>query len=128
MIVMQLEGLCIYRLVEGPGVRRMLLGKNLFKDNVTVFEMIVELAFLVALLLDILFFQIFFGRFDGSACTLSSGNDFTVFGLQHRSGRLTSAGSDHTGCGCGSVCFPLHPFLLRKIRSACVLEHKKKNR
>ncbi len=50
MIVMQLEGLCIYRLVEGPGVGRMLLGKHLFKDSVTVFEMIVELAFLVALL------------------------------------------------------------------------------
>ena len=40
VVVVQLQGLGVHRLVEGPGVGRVLLGKHLLKDATAALELL----------------------------------------------------------------------------------------
>lgn len=123
MVVVQLQCLCIHGLVEGPGVGRMFLRQHLLQNGVAVFEMVAELALLIALLKQLDVLQVLLGGLDGPASALAPRYNLTVFGLQHAGGRLASAGSDGAGSGCGGVCFPLHPLLLESNKTTPKTSH-----
>lgn len=74
--------------------------------------MVTQFALLAPLLQELAIVQVLLWRFDGSAGALAPGDHLAVFGVQQRSGRLTSAGRDGAGGGRGSVRFPLYPLLL----------------
>lgn len=81
MVVMQLQGLGIHGLVEGPGISSMLLGQHLLKDAVTVFQVFRELAFLACMLGDLSIFQVFLWWFDGPASTFPPSHYFCLLGV-----------------------------------------------
>lgn len=75
--------------------------------------MVAQFALLAPLLQELAVIQVLLWRFDRPASALASGDYLAVFGLQQGSGRLASTGRDSTGGGCGGVCFPLYPLLLK---------------
>lgn len=127
VVVVQLQGLGVHRLVEGPGVGRVLLGQHLFQDAVAVFHVLRQLAFLAGVLRDLAFLQILLWGLDGPPRALSPVCHFGLLRIGDRDGRLAAAGG-YGGCGGGGrVRFPFYTFFLVKEEAGdCAGTSKKK--